>query len=193
MPAYDIFKADAAPTGAFDDPHVEAEVLQHGDLFGVLAGHVEGRAPAAGLRRKSDDAGIDEQRLRRADDLLDPLHRIDIDGVAVDDNRLLLAPDDQRRQAFGQRDGLARRHDREDDVGFGDRGVLGADHAGVCRAFQRRLAASLQRGQHARAMFVESAGHGAAHGTGGEDRNGLGHRALQIVPSEALGQSETSR
>ncbi len=158
---------------ACDDPHVEAEVLQHRDLLGVLAGHVEGRALAAGLRRKSDDAGVDERRLRRADDLLDPLHRIDIDRVAIDDNRLLCAPDDQRRQAFGQRDSFARRHDREDDVGLSDRLVLGADHAGVHGPLQGRLAPSLQRRQHARSVLAETAGHGAAHGTGGEDRNGL--------------------
>lgn len=122
---------------------------------------------------EADDAGIDERGLRRGDDLLDPKHGVDIDGVAIDHDRLLRAPDDERRQPLGQGNGLARRHDREDDVGLRYRIVFGADHAGIRSALQRRLAPPLQGRQHPCAMLAEASGDGAAHGAGREDRNGL--------------------
>ncbi|MDU7196245.1 MAG: hypothetical protein E6279_10570, partial [Streptococcus sp.] len=62
---------------SFDQSQVEPELAQHGDVASGVAAHIERRSFRSGLRRQTDDRGIDQARARRQHDVLDPPDGLD--------------------------------------------------------------------------------------------------------------------
>ena len=141
---------------------------------------VKARAGVARLRRRADDAGIDERTIGRRDDGGDPIDRLRIDGVAIDIDRLGVAGLERRLEALGQRHRVARRQDRQDEIGRRDLLVACGRHAGGFRPRRRLGAAALERGEHLDAVIDEPFSDGCAHHARRDHCNDRSHIGLAL-------------
>jgi predicted nuclease with RNAse H fold len=67
---------------------------------------------------------------------------------------------------------LARRHDRQQEIGLAELRVGDRAHAGCARTLFTRGAATGERGEHGDAVLVEALSHAGAHIAGRDDGDG---------------------
>ena len=123
------------------------------------------RAQAAGMEPAADDPGVDERGAGRGNDGADANRGLRADRVAVDINRLAVERLQRWRQMPCQRLRLARRQDRQEEIGAGKQRVfIGRGfHAGGLRPFGALCTAPGQQGANLRAAFVQSPADPSPH------------------------------
>ncbi len=167
---------------AFQHAHDQAVVVELGEQAGGRTGGVEFGVGAARLWRRADDGGADEGAAGRADHVGDIEHGIRADRVAFHVNRLLVGGGEHGSKPFGQGERVARRHDGEQEVGFGQLRIGHRGHAGGIGAGRARRAAAGERGQHFDLVFGQAGAHRAAHIARRDDGDGGCHALSPVVP-----------
>jgi hypothetical protein len=176
------FERGGSADAALHHANVKAMGAKNHDPPSQLAGDIEHRPFAAGLRRRADNPAIDERRTRRRDDFANACDGRGRDRIAVDEDRLPRGGGEMRRHPLGEGDRITRRHDREDEIGSNQRRVLDGLHARGFRALRACCAAAGKRGRDAHPVLGEPAADRGAHIAGRNDRHGSRHSRLQTLP-----------
>ena len=138
---------------AVEHAHVEAVSAQRRQSAAHRGRRRKSAAGVTSLRRRADDAGIDERATGRRDHGGDPFDRRRIDGVALDEDRLAVAGLEGRRETLGKRHRVAGRQDREDEIGRRDFLVARRREAVLLRPRGGLGAAAGQGGKHLQAIL----------------------------------------
>ena len=118
MPASDIFRADAAPTGASRTPTFSPNAERASTSRASSPDTSSTRPRIARPRQSADDTAVDEAAFRRGDDHLHCLGSGRIHGVQVHIDRLPCGLHQAWGEATRQRDHLRRRHDQQQEIRF---------------------------------------------------------------------------
>ncbi len=151
----------------------------------MRAGGIDPRARVVVLRRCADNAGVDEGRAGRRDRGGEALDGTRGDRVAVDVDRLAVAGGERSGKALRQRDRIAGRQDRQDEIRGGDLFLARRNHAGGLGARAGLGAAAFERGQHFEAVGDEPLSHGSAHHAGRDDGDERLHVSCSDVDAAA--------
>ncbi len=116
-----------------------------------------------------------------SDDFADADGALRADRVAVEIDGLAVERRQRRRQLPGQRLGLARRQDRQEEIGAGKQRALVRRrlHARQPRPLGAGRTAPRQQGAHLRAIIVQPPADSGPHHALGDDRDDRHCRILQ--------------
>ena len=111
----------------------------------------------------------------------DAFHRLRAHRVAVHKYRLAVAGGESRCKPLRKRNRVARRQDRQNEIGRRDLLIAAGNHPRGLRPQSGFFRAALQRREHLEAMIDQTLAHGGAHHAWRDDRNDRVHHTLSAT------------
>src|SRR5262245_1479603 len=183
-PGVGHFQRRGGSEGTFKHAHDQAKVVESGEIHGGRPGRINFRIGASRLWRRTDNAGADKLAAGRSDHVRDFQHCRRADRVAFHVDRLPIGGSEYWGEALGERERVARRNDRQQEIGFCQSAFLDWLHTRFARAFCAALAPAGERGEHRYFVFSQAPADTGTHFAWFDDCNG--RRPEPVTPPSRL-------